>query len=65
MIKAFVKVITFSFVVALMVVGSLNIYSMNRPAFKDITTVVSTQPIGEIPIGLFSVVAKHHWKFIA
>jgi hypothetical protein len=48
-----------------MVVGSLNIYSMNRPAFKDITTVVSTQPIGEIPIGLFSVVAKHHWKFIA
>lgn len=65
MVKSFVKVISFSFIVALMVVGSLNIYVMNRPAFKDVTTVVTTKPIGEIPIGLFSVVVKHHWKFIA
>ena len=65
MVKSFVKVISFSFIVALMVVGSLNIYVMNRPAFKDVTTVVTTKPIGEIPVGLFSVIVKHNWKFIA
>lgn len=64
MIKAFVKVLSFCFVVALMLVGSLNIYVMNKPAFKDVTTVVTTKPVGEIPVGLFSVVVKHHWKFI-
>lgn len=65
MIKSFIKVFGFSFVVLLMIAGSLNIYSMNKPAFKDATTVVTTKPIGEIPVGLFSVIVKHNWKFVS
>lgn len=65
MVKSFLKVFVFTFVVLLMLDGMLNIYAMNKPAFKDVSTVVTTKPIGEIPVGLFSVVVKHHWKFIA
>ncbi len=65
MVKSFLKVFVFTFVVLLMLDGMLNIYAMNKPAFKDATTVVTTKPIGEIPIGLFSVIVKHNWRFIA
>jgi hypothetical protein len=60
MVKTFCKVV----VVALVVVGALNFHALNKPAFKDITTTVTTKSLGEIPGKVLTTVTHHNWKFV-
>jgi hypothetical protein len=51
-------------VVCLIIIGGLNIVSLNARAFKDIKTTVTTKPLSEIPGGVLSTVTHHQWKFV-
>ena len=50
-------------VVCLVVVGALNFYSLNKPAFKGITTTITKEPASEIPGKVLTTVTHHNWKF--
>lgn len=52
-------------VVVLVLVGALNFHALNKSAFRDITTTVTTKAIGEIPGGVITTVMHHNWKFLS
>jgi len=49
----------------LMFIGCMSVYSLNKPAFKDASTVISTKPVKQIPRALYTVVTVHKWRFVS
>lgn len=53
------------FLLCFVVLGMLNFYFMNDNAFKTIVKIVTTEPVKNIPGGIFHCSVDHHWKVIA
>lgn len=51
-------------VLCLIVIGTINFVSLNKPFFSSVGDVVSKKPAAEIPSGIIHEVFNHQWKFI-
>ena len=51
-------------VLSLIVIGSLNVITLNKDVFENIGKTFTTKTVNEIPSGILSDVTKHSWKFI-
>lgn len=60
MIKKF-----FSFcVVFFVIVGALNVLTINGEVIKDVTQIVAEKPVKEIPKNVLTKITAHHWKIV-
>lgn len=51
-------------VISLIIIGALNVVSINKKVFKGIVTTIAKKPLGDIPGGIASNVVDHKWKFV-
>jgi hypothetical protein len=60
MIKKLGKIV----VICLIVIGGLNVVSLNKSAFNNLRETITTKPVTEIPGGIVADVFDHQWKFV-
>lgn len=53
------------FLLCFVVLGVLNFYIMNAPAFKTYAKIITTEPVKNIPSYIFHCSIDHKWKIIA
>jgi hypothetical protein len=51
-------------VLCLIVIGSINVVTLNKNVFNDIGKTITTKTVAEIPSEVFSDVIQHDWKFV-
>jgi len=60
MIKKFISLCT----LFLIIVGALNVITINQEVLRDVTEVMSEKPLKEIPRDVLTTITAHHWKII-
>jgi hypothetical protein len=61
MLKTIGRVIILCFIL----LGALNFYVLNDAAFKTYIKIITTEPVKNIPGGIFHCSVDHHWKIVA
>lgn len=60
-----IKKLTSVALTGLLIVGVVNVVTLNKPVFEHIGKTLTKKPAAEIPGGIVSDVFDHQWKFIA